>query len=54
VFLYIDVIYIKVYIITKMELVKIFDPSNELLILSVNFCNVVKCGIRNNRRNNLR
>ncbi len=33
---------------------EIIFSGNELLILSVNFCNVVKCGIRDNPKNNLR
>jgi len=33
---------------------EIIFSSNEFLILSVNFCNVAKCGIRDNRRNDLR
>ena len=33
---------------------EIILSSNALLILSVNLCNVVKCGLRDNRRNNLR
>ena len=33
---------------------EIILSSNELLILSVHFCNVVKGGIRDNPKNNLR
>jgi hypothetical protein len=33
---------------------EIIFPSNPLLTLPANFCNVEKCGIRDNCRNNLK